>query len=76
MAMHPIVHGLETRYSGQIQFIYLDIDDPKTDALKQQLGYRVQPQFFLLDGQGNVVKKWLGSVEEQDFVEAFTEVLK
>lgn len=76
MLMRPIVHGLEARYTDKILFTYLDIDDPQTSAIKQQLGYRVQPQFFLLDGQGNIVRKWLGSVTEEEFVEAFTEVLQ
>jgi thioredoxin-like negative regulator of GroEL len=74
--MRPIVHGLEARYTGKIQFTYLDVDDPATSSIKQQLGYRVQPQFFLLDGQGKIVKKWFGVVSEEELVGAFEELLQ
>lgn len=66
-----MVHGLQAKYEDKIQFTYLDIDDPNTRSFKQALGYRVQPHFFLLDANGNVVKQWLGLVQENDFVTAF-----
>jgi thioredoxin-related protein len=74
--MKPIVHGLEARYNDRIDFIYLDIDDPATGELKRALSYRVQPHFFLLDGQGNIVTQWLGFVTEVDFISAFEDLLK
>ena len=74
--MKSIVHGLEARYSDRMVFTYLDIDDPATAPIKAALGYRVQPHFFLLDGQGNVLKQWLGFVEELDFVNAFDAALQ
>jgi len=61
--MAPVVHGLEQKYAGQIRFVYLDIDDPETAPFKRQLGYRVQPHFFLLDGDGVVLREWLGFVD-------------
>ncbi len=73
--MKPIVHGLEARYTDRMQFTYLDIDDPNTFELKQALGYRVQPHFFLLDAGGNVIQQWLGAVSEADFVAAFEKAL-
>ena len=53
--MAPIVHGLEVEYFGKVKFAYLDVDDPANDEFKKALGYRVQPHFFLLDGDGNIV---------------------
>ena len=73
--MAPIVHGLEAQYQDQIHFVYLDIDDPRNDQFKQTLNYRVQPHIFLLDGQGNILKTWLGRVTEAQFVEAFQAVV-
>jgi hypothetical protein len=52
-------------------FSYLDIDDPATEDFKGQLNYRVQPHFILLDGDGNVLQQWVGSVTEADFRAAF-----
>jgi hypothetical protein len=51
------VHGLEADYSGEINFAFLDIDNPATDPIKQSLDYRVQPHIFLLDSQGNIVQQ-------------------
>jgi hypothetical protein len=73
--MAPIVHGLDAKYKGRINFVYLDIENPRNDQFKQALNYRVQPHIFLLDGQGHIVKAWLGRVTEAQFVEAFQSVL-
>ncbi len=64
--MAPVVHGLEAKYSRQINFVYLDIDDPRTDPFKRQLGYRLQPHFILLDGEGAIVQQWIGVTPESD----------
>lgn len=64
--MAPVVHGLEARYSDRVDFVYLDIDDPRTDPFKSQFGYRVQPHLFVLDGEGQIQQQWLGMVSETD----------
>ena len=64
--MAPVVHGLEARYSDRIDFVYLDIDDPRSAPFKSRLGYLVQPQIFMLDGQGVILQQWLGMVSEAD----------
>lgn len=73
--MKSVVHGLEAKYAGQIDFIYLDIDDPDNDGAKAQLGFWVQPHFILLDSDGTVVKEWLGLVDADEFEAAFGQVL-
>jgi hypothetical protein len=65
------VHGLEAEYSGRINFSYLDIDDPATDPFKQALGYRYQPNIFLLDGEGYILHQWIGSITRDQLVSAF-----
>ena len=62
--MAPVVHGLEAKYAGQVNFVYLDIDDPNTTPFKSQLGYLYQPHIVLLDGSGNVLNQWVGMVSE------------
>jgi hypothetical protein len=69
--MQPVVHGLEEQYGNQIEFVYLDIDDPASDEAKQALGFRFQPHFLLLDEQGAVAQQWLGYVVAEDFERAF-----
>jgi hypothetical protein len=74
--MAPIVHGLEAEYSERINFVYLDIDDPANSDLLSFLGYRYQPHFFLIDGDGKVLIQWLGPVTAADFKSAFDSQLQ
>jgi thioredoxin-like negative regulator of GroEL len=69
--MAPMVHGLEAEYSGKIKFSYLDADDPDTDAFQRTLGFSYQPEFYLLDANGNLLKKWIGAVPQEDFAAEF-----
>jgi len=68
------VHGLEAEWGGQVNFVYLDIDDPATEPFKRQLGYRVQPHMFLLDGEGRVLEQWLGYVDAETLESAFQQI--
>jgi hypothetical protein len=74
--MAPIVHGLEAEFYDQINFVYLNIEDPLTDPFKKQLAYRYQPHFFLIDGEGNVLQQWLGPVNSDQFRDAFEAALQ
>jgi thioredoxin-related protein len=59
------VHGLEADYYDRVNFVYLDIDDSRTDEFKQALGYIYQPHIFLLDAEGNVIWQGTGYVPEE-----------
>ncbi|HXF84975.1 MAG TPA: hypothetical protein VNK49_06250 [Anaerolineales bacterium] len=74
--MAPMVHGLEAKYFGKIKFTYLDADDPRTLEFQRALGFYYQPEFYLLDGEGNVLKKWVGYTDEQEFEEVFAQYVK
>jgi hypothetical protein len=67
------VHGLEAKYGSQVNFIYLDIDDPDIDQFKRQLGYRYQPHLFLVDEAGNMIKQWVGRVTGEELEQAILE---
>ncbi|NOQ39017.1 MAG: hypothetical protein GQ562_01755 [Anaerolineales bacterium] len=69
--MAPIVHGMEVDYFGVIDFVYLDIDDAANSVVLKELGFRYQPQFVLIDGEGNILQQWLGPVSADDFRDAF-----
>ena len=75
-SMAPIIHEFESIYGEEINFIYLDIDDPATKDLKKQLGYQVQPHFLLLDEEGNIIHQWVGLVKAEEFEEVFQAVLQ
>lgn len=66
-AMAPVVNTLKDQYGEQVNFVFLDIDDPATRPLKQALHFRLEPHYFLLDAQGKVLKEWQGYVTQQSF---------
>jgi thioredoxin-like negative regulator of GroEL len=68
------VHGLEAKYHGKVKFVYLDIDDDRTERFKEALNYRYQPHIFLLDGEGNVAASWVGSVDEATLDQALQNI--
>jgi thioredoxin-related protein len=74
--MAPMVHGLEAKYAGQVDFFYLDADDAATRDFQREYGFQYQPYFLLLDKDGNILKRWGGFVSQQEFEAAFVEVLK
>jgi hypothetical protein len=69
--MAPVVHGLEDQYGDRMAFSYLDIDDPATTEFRSTLGFRYQPEFYLLDAQGNLIQKWIGPVQAPELAAAF-----
>ena len=71
--MAPVVHGLEAEYADRMNFVYLDVDDPNTQELQSALGRRAQPEFYLLDADGNLIQQWFGSVSSEAFAEAFAQ---
>ena len=74
--MAPMVHGLEAKYFGRIRFTYLDADDVNTRTFQQQLGFFYQPEVYLLDGDGNVLQKWVGFTPEEEFESVFAQYLE
>jgi thioredoxin-like negative regulator of GroEL len=74
--MAPMVHGLEAEYYGRIRFTYLDADDPLTRDIQRALGFYYQPEIYLLDGDGNVLKKWVGYTSEQELRDEFEKHLQ
>jgi len=74
--MAPIVHGLEVEYFNSVNFVYLDVDDPANAEYLKKLGYKYQPHFLLIDGQGTVLQQWLGPVGAGDFRNAFDTYLQ
>ena len=71
-----MVHGLEAKYFGKIQFTYLDADDPQTLDFQRTLGFYYQPEVYLLDGDGNVLQKWAGFRSENEFESVFAQYVQ
>ena len=67
-----MVHGLEAEYFGRIKFAFLDADDARTDGFQRALGFYYQPELYLLDANGNVLKKFVGYTSEEELRSAFS----
>jgi thioredoxin-related protein len=65
--MAPIVNGLETEYSGGIDFVYLNIADPAVRQVMEEYGVRGTPHFFLRAADGTVVWSQQGTVTKEEF---------
>lgn len=74
--MAPMVHGLEAEYFGKIKFSFLDADDPNTDEFQRTLGFAYQPELYLLDADGNVLKKFIGYTSQEDLKTEFAKYVQ
>jgi hypothetical protein len=74
--MAPMVHGLEAKYFGKIKFSYLDADDGNTREFQRSLGFAYQPEMYLLDGQGNLLQKWVGFTSQEQFEAVFAQYVE
>jgi hypothetical protein len=54
-----MVHGLEKRYAGKIDFVYLDVEDERTAAARDRYEFVGTPQFVFVDAAGRPVGKAL-----------------
>lgn len=74
--MAPMVHGLEAKYYGKIRFSYLDADDSRTQEFQRALGFRYQPEIYLLDSNGNLLKKWVGFTSQEELEAEFAQYVQ
>lgn len=75
-AMAPTIHGLEILYTGKVNFVYLDRDNPATVSLQEELGYIYQPHFFLLSEEGEILGQWRGYVDGETLQAALVEAIE
>ena len=61
--MAPIVNGLMKNYTDRVRFVRLNIHDKATFELQTHLGFSTTPEFFLIDPQGRVERKWDETVD-------------
>jgi hypothetical protein len=69
--MLPMVHGLQKRYEGKVDFVYLNAEDEGTAAVRDKYEFVGTPQFVLVDPRGRQVGKQLfGLLDEAVLVAA------
>jgi thioredoxin-like negative regulator of GroEL len=68
--MAPVVHGLEQQYEARVDFLYLDVSDPRNKTATNRLGFTSTPHFFFLRSDGSVVESIQGVVPRDSLAEA------
>ncbi|HEX9367721.1 MAG TPA: hypothetical protein VF921_13915 [Vicinamibacterales bacterium] len=72
-----MVHGLEKRYAGKVDFVYLNAEDEQTAAARDKYEFVGTPQFVLVDASGRQVGKQLfGLLDERVLTAALDQVLR
>ncbi len=74
--MKPIVHGLGRKYEGTIDFLYLNVGEPRTAAARRQLQFNSTPQIMLLNPDGTKFREWVGIVDELELTAGLDALLK
>ena len=72
--VEPIIEELAEEYDGKIVFSKLNIDENLQTAERYQI--MSIPMFLILDNDMNVLKKFIGAVPKQKFVEIIEAALK
>lgn len=64
--MAPIVHGLDQKYRGRIDFVYLDVRDSANAPAKSRFGFTTTPHFFATTADGKVLRDSSGVLEAEE----------
>jgi len=60
--MVPVVHGLEQQYAGRVDFLYLNVADPRNADAKRTFGFKATPHFFFRRADGTTARVLQGIV--------------
>ncbi|GAP15259.1 hypothetical protein LARV_03043 [Longilinea arvoryzae] len=63
--MKPIVDGIETRYTGRLIVLRVDITTPLGRQVGQELDFQYTPTFIYYDAQGHEAWRSVGSLDEK-----------
>ena len=63
--MAPKVSALKDRYEQDINFVFLNVDNPKWQSYIEKFNVNGIPQVNILDKKGNLISTLIGKQEEQ-----------
>ena len=63
--MKPIVDGLERDWTAG-RVLRLEFTDPVVQEFGEKVGFDTTPTFFLYDGSGQEIGRWIGSPPSLD----------
>lgn len=67
IALRPTLYELEEAYTGQVDFIFLDSDNPANQSVKERFRYVAHPHTLLIAPDGSIIHQWYGHNSEADF---------
>jgi hypothetical protein len=70
------VNGLEEQFGTEIQFVWLNIDDPNTLPLREQFGIVQRTRYVLVNAAGEQEQVWIGLLDEVAITEELTAFLE
>lgn len=65
----PIIHALETEYSGKVEFRIIDVDQEK--ELASKFGVQAIPTQVFLDSDGNELSRHVGLLSRDSIIARF-----
>ena len=69
--LNPLLKQMEAKWGDKVNFVYLNVDDPMNSNHLQRLSrLKVVPEVILLNGNGEVIKDWVGPPSEADLTSA------
>jgi thioredoxin-related protein len=74
--MAPVVHGLEKRFEGQVDFLYLNVAQARNDSAKRRFGFQSTPHFFLVDPTGKLRQSMQGVVPQDSLAGALRRLVE
>jgi hypothetical protein len=57
-----------------MDFIILDVDNPKTEPVRMRFDMVQRMQYVLIDAKGNIVQRWFGPLNQSEVEAALTEL--
>ena len=63
--MAPKVSSLKEKYEKDINFVFLNVDNPKWQSYIEKFNVNGIPQVNIIDKQGNLISTLIGKQEEQ-----------
>jgi thiol:disulfide interchange protein len=74
-ANRPIVHGLQAVYGDRVDFLHVDVENPGALEAVGPYGITGRTQYLLMDGSGNVLRLWFGTLDQDELEGAFEALL-
>lgn len=64
------MYGLQETFGDRIDFINLNVDLAVTQPARERFGLNDRSQYILVDPQGNIIERWIGSLSQETVEQA------